>query len=436
VDESRIIVSHRAIQAGLHRQASRTGFESMAEPSPVGRLAQAIRDILGQHPDLGNESSNIALLSDALTALDEAEQGRNVLTAVQHPLASLLQSYLAEKAKEAGVATIPVPGGFEAKFDDHDILGWVGSFFTWWRGIRPHAWQPPPATPDDIGPVLRVGILGDWGTGMYGAPHCASSIKADPKSYGLLLHLGDVYYSGTQTEVRHRFLDGWPEVQGSLSRALNSNHEMYTGGHAYFNLSLARFNQSSSCFALRNDHWLLVGLDSAYAEHDLAQNQAEWLTALVETAGTRKLVLFSHHQPYSLFDKQGPKLVDRLSNLLEARRIFAWYWGHEHRCVIYDRHPLWGLAGRCIGHSGYPYFRVSVEGADRAAGGDGFGWFRLEGKNLVPGGLLLDGPNPYVEGDEERYGPNGYATLEFDREHLTEFIHAPDGRTLFQNVLN
>jgi hypothetical protein len=32
-----------------------------------------------------------------------------------------------------------------------------------------------------------------------------------------------------------------------------------------------------------------------------------------------------------------------------------------------------------------------------------------------------------VEGEEDRYGANGYVTLEFDEHRLHETIHAPDG---------
>ena len=34
----------------------------------------------------------------------------------------------------------------------------------------------------------------------------------------------------------------------------------------------------------------------------------------------------------------------------KRKKIFAWYWGHEHRCALYDQHPKWGVFGRCIGN--------------------------------------------------------------------------------------
>src|SRR5205823_664114 len=104
--------------------------------------------------------------------------------------------YLADQAaKDPGKRTPAGPHAEEAKFDEQDILGWVGSFFTWWRGIKPHPWQAPPNEPRPVANTLRMAVLGDWGTGMYGAPYCAQTIEADGK-YDVLLHLGDVYYSG------------------------------------------------------------------------------------------------------------------------------------------------------------------------------------------------------------------------------------------------
>jgi hypothetical protein len=427
-----VVVSHRA----LHDAFSSGGaLESTAAAPGIDRTVRAVRAAVAATGSPAGAPEVVSKLSEALTALGAAEHDPGIFTAVEDPTASLLQSFLAERAADTGRAVPGPAGGLEAKFDDHDILGWAGSFFTWWRGIRKHDWLQPPDAPDGFGESLRVAVLGDWGTGLYGAPVCAASIARDTGRYGLVLHLGDVYYSGTEKEVAERFLDLWPDVPGATSRALNSNHEMYTGGHAYFNETLRQFRQTSSCFAWRNRHWLLVGLDSAYHEHDLAMNQAEWLEGLVEGAGGRKVVLFTHHQPYSLIEKQGTKLVEKLSGLLESGRIFAWYWGHEHRCVIYDAHPAWGLRGRCIGHSGYPYFRTRPAGAEPAETVGDATWYRLPSRNLVPGGLLLDGPNRYVEGHEQRYGPNGYAVLEFDGEHLVEAVHLPDGSRLYRHAL-
>lgn len=421
----RAIATYRSLGGAFDRAAAPplaapTAFESRIDPA----VEAALR----------------AELSVALAALEEesARQGPGVLATVQNQLASLIQSRLLEDPPSADPQARMAPPGvgpFEVKFDEHDVFGWIGSVLTWWRKITPEPWRTPSDAPDPIGRgrVMRVAMVADWGTGLYGAPVCARSIETDPAVTDLLLHLGDVYYSGTQQEVRSRFLEKWPKRTDAVSRACNANHEMYTGGEGYFRVLLPAFSQPASYFALQNDHWLLAGLDSAYEDHDLAGDQVAWLERLVVAAGDRRVVLFTHHQPYSLLDKQGPKLVGKLGRLLAARKIFAWYWGHEHRCVLYDAHPDWGLRGRCVGHGGYPYFRDDLGHLPKV--GD-TAFRRIATKNLVPGGIILDAPNPYVEDSPEKYGANGYVTLDFDGRNLNETIHAPDGAVVHEQQLS
>jgi hypothetical protein len=374
----------------------------------------------------------IALFSSALQLLEEAGPMPGVMTTANDQLVSLIQTTLAVQGAKEGRFSPSANNTREVRFDEHDILRWAGSVFTWIKGIRKFEWQPA-GEPATIPSQYRVAILGDWGTGLYGAPVCAETIERmahDPaKRANMVLHLGDVYYSGTDEEVESRFLASWPTVPGAINRALNGNHEMYTGGHAYYKriLKSTKFDQPSSYFALQNDHWILAGLDTAYADHDLHGAQGEWITALAAGLGGRRLVLFSHHQPFSLLDKQGPNLVRKLATLVDRKQIHAWYWGHEHHCVLYEKHPLWGLYGRCIGHSGYPYFRDRKLGAPPAKPA----WVKLAGKNLVPGARLLDGVNPHIQDHPDRYGPNGFVTLEFDGPELFESVHDADGTVLW-----
>lgn len=375
-------------------------------------------------------------LGQALKQLEEKEHVPGVLVCPDDRFTSLLQSHLARKSLDAGKVEPMKAGGFEAKFDEGDILGWAKSLFTWVQKLKPHAWQTAPATPDQLPDSLRMAILGDWGTGLYGAPECARSIQNDPQDYQLLMHLGDVYYSGTQDEITDRFLKLWPDKPQAIHRACNSNHEMYTGGRAYFKQTLRKFNQPASYFALQNNHWLLVGLDSAYEEGQFANDQVAWLKGLLANAGDRRVVLFTHHQLFSWAEQPKAKMHEQLGELLTSKKLFAWYWGHEHRCLIYDQHPVWGIYGRCVGHSGYPYFRDKfTDGLVIKSGPQDTAWRKVNLKNMVPGGLLLEGPNPYVKGDENDYGPNGYMTLEFSDDHLNEIIHAPDGSVAYEQQL-
>ncbi len=152
--------------------------------------------------------------------------------------------------------------------------------------------------------------------------HYTSSLDADSTGFDINLHLGDVYYSGTKQEEANEFLHFWPKKASRFNLALNSNHEMYTGGDGLFNVTLPAFKQKSTCFWLRNKNFELVGLDTGYAEHDLAMDQAKWVQGIVDQADDRRVILFSHHQPFSQLDAQGPKLQadDKLGPLLAQRK--------------------------------------------------------------------------------------------------------------------
>ena len=111
---------------------------------------------------------------------------------------------------------------------------------------------------------------------------------------------------------------------------------------------------------------------------------------IVKQAGEpRKVVLFSHQQLFSRLDNQGPKLQTALKHLLERGAITAWYWGHEHQCVIYDPHPKWGLLGRCLGNGGIPEAREAevkfAPADDTHPGGGGCTWRRMEQPPTPPG---------------------------------------------------
>src|SRR5688500_18192636 len=108
---------------------------------------------------------------------------------------------------------------------------------------------------------------------------------------------------------------------------------------------------------MQNAHWLLVGLDTAFVDHDMDDGQVKWVAAMIAAAGQRKVALLSHQQLFSRLDNQGDKLKARLDRLLASKRITAWYWAHEHQCVLYDKHPQWGLVARCLGNGGIPEIR-------------------------------------------------------------------------------
>jgi Calcineurin-like phosphoesterase len=423
-----IVVNARSVRAVLQNH------ESVSE----AQVKEATDDPIEQ-------ARLVAGVNNALLEIIDHEDSPEVLSAPTSAIASQLQSFLAERAVVEEKAKVrELPGGAEeAKFDSNDWLGWAKSFFSWVGGLKDAEWQSAPLDPEPMSDTARVALLADWGTGLYGAPECAKCISASAKPFTHVIHLGDVYYSGTSREIDGRFIAFWPKVGGARSLACNANHEMYSGGHGYFGKTLPTFGQKASYFACENEHWVLVGLDTAYKDHSLNSEQLGWLVAMLQAPQrkAKKVVLLSHHQPFSLLDNQGPKVIGFLRLLLDAGRIHAWYWGHEHRCATYDRHPTWILAGRCIGHGGYPYFRDTKELKKRngqlQSGANGSQWYRMEGAKLsadesrVPGGLqippslILDGPNPYLGDEAEKYGPHGYVALEFEGDRLFETFYMP-----------
>lgn len=419
--------------------------------------ANSIRTVLENHESVSSrlvkevtgdaveQAMLVAGVNNAILEILDHERDPAVLSSPPSAIASQLQTFLAERAvaeNKAKARTLP-GGAEEAKFDSGDWLGWAASFFTWIGRLDKAKWLTAPAEPAAMPADARVAMLGDWGTGLYGAPACARCIGTTVPAFTHVIHLGDVYYSGTQDEIKERFLAVWPNISGATSLACNANHEMYSGGRGYFETVLPVLRQAASYFALENDQWLLVGLDTAYKDHSLNREQLGWLYNLLHDArrSNKKLVLLSHHQPYSLMETQGPNIISFVRQLLEAGRIHAWYWGHEHRCVIYDQHPTWRVKGRCIGFSGYPYFRDTAELKGRngkpTQGANGSTWYRLDGLSLsadvsrVPGGLkipgsaVLDGPNPYLDEEAENYGPHGYVALEFEGDRLFETYYVP-----------
>jgi Calcineurin-like phosphoesterase len=248
---------------------------------------------------------------------------------------------------------------------------WVSSVVAMgWRKLRhPFPFKNEPAAAARLAPDARVVVVGDWATGIQRARNVAGEIgtaiseAASQERNCHVIHLGDTYYAGWDYEYRKRFLPWWPvkpgEPHGSWS--LNGNHDMYAGGHGYFEVLLAdeRFaaQQQSSWFSLENEHWQLLGLDTAYADHDLTGDQASWVERRLADREhpDRKTMLLSHHQLFSAFGGGGPKLEAALHDALATDRIDAWLWGHEHRCVVYEPQQHVRFAS-CIGHGGVPVY--------------------------------------------------------------------------------
>lgn len=293
-------------------------------------------------------------------------------------------------------------------------IRWIRSKIA--EGIRlfrgKHPFNTTPATPVDLPDRARLVLTGDWATGLPRAQKVAHEMRkavdeARREERAVhVMHLGDVYYSGWGHEYQRRFLPHWPvrldEADKVGSWCLSGNHDMYAGGHAYYDVALSdpRFlrQQKSSFFSLVGRHWQVLGLDTAWEDHGLQDPQATWLADELRGAGARKTVLLSHHQPFSVYERPAPQLVAAVAPILSRTPATAWFWGHEHRCLLYGPHANVRF-GRCLGHGGVPVYMWHDEADPYPAPA------QYEYRRFIRNGL-------------ERWALFGFAILDFDGPRL------------------
>jgi 3',5'-cyclic AMP phosphodiesterase CpdA len=233
-------------------------------------------------------------------------------------------------------------------------------------------------------PGATVALLGDWGTGTAAATQLLQQVAAHNPD--VLIHLGDIYYSGTADECVNNF-------EAIVNRVFNreqnpitvftlaGNHDMYSGGEGYYGL-LKRLNpppytQPASFFCLRStdNKWQFLAMDTGLHDDDpfnvdtvltfLNPNEEDWHAArIAEFPG--KTILLSHHQLFSALAQIGPRNAEGLSEPVNPflqtsyvrfakaarQEIAAWFWGHEHAFTIYDDEDY--PKGRCLGHGAIP----------------------------------------------------------------------------------
>ena len=337
-DRNHVIEVLEGLQARFAEETL-TPPETGVNPVEAARIAAQLREALHYMRDV----------EPALAAEDDADDLRPGAEYVSnHPVVSVVQSEIARAESGATAAVAESSGG--------GALGFLGSVVD--ALIRGRAHFPRHQDLQDFRfdlPIrCRVALVADWGTGKRGAIEVMRRIaEARPQH---LIHLGDIYHAGRTAEVRDHFISplqqhGPPECR---FWAMNGNHEMNSGGHAYFRDVLPFCGQPASYFALGNAHWRLVALDTAYEEYRLHPPQLDWAAHLLVETGPKNILL-THHQAFSAVDGR-PKRNHtdlHLGPLAEPGNVFAWFWGHEHRCLIYDQDPKrGGMRARCIGHGG------------------------------------------------------------------------------------
>ncbi len=422
------------------------------DPPPNGRIIREVLDpeFLATHlaaiRATGAARPGGSRLPEEAYAQAEAElkeaqqQAPNVPLMPRRASAANLQSILTTCIESRfGQLLKDVPHGVEriahALIGDDELFREFGPCDPLWMETKlAEEWakidlKPPfpdtPAGPVALADDARVILVGDWGTGLPGAAAVATQIAARiEQARGReqhVIHLGDVYYSGWREEYETRFLRYWPvarEEREVLCWSLNGNHDMYSGGHGYFGYLLQdpRFRghwreghpdeTPSSWFSIENEHWQILGLDSAYHDHNLEDPQQQWLAG--KLSPTRRTLLLTHHQPFSAYEQVTQAMTEKVAAALDGRPLDAWFWGHEHRCTIYppgepgEQRPLPGLAfGSCVGNGGVPQILPDPPLPEGTKGVEGYAPLRW----------AYNGDEP---ADGNKWLRFGFAVLDFD----------------------
>jgi 3',5'-cyclic AMP phosphodiesterase CpdA len=243
-------------------------------------------------------------------------------------------------------------------------------------------------------------ILGDFGTGLNDATALLITALKQVKP-DIIIHLGDIYYSGTQDECNQfvtTFDTAFKTVFGTTSGkatktlpvfSLPGNHEYYSGGAGFFksvitmnkNNGFSDLDQQASFFSLRTkqNNWQFLGMDTGYnSVSTIIHNYAPWLEFNEAAWHQNKLenfdgqtILLSHHQFFSAHEEingtagvsyqsgTDQSKLTYLNGNLEAvfkpylPKVAAWFWGHEHILNIFASNQQGLAKGRLIGNSGY-----------------------------------------------------------------------------------
>jgi predicted phosphodiesterase len=137
-----------------------------------------------------------------------------------------------------------------------------------------------------------IAVVGDIGSGTdLAAATLVAALSFRPDA---ILHLGDVYYSGTGYEFDHRYIGLFDSVFAAAGHrapvfGVPGNHEYFTGGHAYLacldggTLRVTPDQrQVASYFALRSadDGWQFLGMDTGFFGHTISVPAAAQQAAL------------------------------------------------------------------------------------------------------------------------------------------------------------
>jgi hypothetical protein len=232
----------------------------------------------------------------------------------------------------------------------------------------------------------KVAIIGDWGTGLDDAIQLVKNI-VDKYHPAAIIHLGDIYYSGTPKECTDTFVQALADAgAGNIPVfTIPGNHDYYALGYGFYpmltqlNTHIEGAAQQASYFCLRtvDGGYQFLGMDTGfndanpgdqanpyYAGPWLQPTEVAWHQDKLNNFGGATILL-SHHQLYSTNAKLNgsyssyaglpylnPYLYQVFWPYLQTK-IAAWIWGHEHNFALYKPGLLQLQQGILLGCSAY-----------------------------------------------------------------------------------
>jgi hypothetical protein len=410
------------------------------DPVLASRIQKAWSQLDQVRPDLKSQILN-GVQSAHLQAVQVAQTKTSPTVAAAPHTMMLAQSALTNDADnvinslQAGVVIAVGPDGViwgTGKWQQFDP-GWIEAFAVFLESLLPfggiHDFVKTPQT-IMIPNKVQIALAGDWGTGEWRTqknPSPSTRVRQQMIALNpdVTIHLGDVYYSGTEDEEQHLLTNLWPPApSGSFS--LNSNHEMYSGAKPYFAaISKVPFDKQRGCsyFALENDNWIIVGLDSAYYSPDgnlymngqlfidgFPNEQNKFLQDKGERAqlDNKKVIVLTHHNGIDDPGANTNLLFEQVMNAFPGdNRPAYWYYGHQHIAAIYKPIGPKGVLCRCCGHGALPCGKAS-----EMAGAANVVWHeaRLANDPDIPERVL-----------------NGFAVLKLDGPDIQEVFYDENG---------
>lgn len=230
----------------------------------------------------------------------------------------------------------------------------------------------------------KIALIGDWGTENDDAHEFLRALISG--GVDCIIHLGDVYYTGTKNECIDKFLNVIRNDIGSQVPVFTipGNHEYYSFGEGFYYLidhinngipiQNARQEASYFCLKTADNTYQFLGLDTGFNDHSpydtyksppapalKSKNDYEWAIDKIQNFNG-KTIMLSHHQLFShTGDMNSSAYGDSYANPHLYRyfspffhnKIATWFWGHEHSFALFKNGSFGLNQGRLVGSSSY-----------------------------------------------------------------------------------